>query len=315
MSKEFKKFTSIGKFADAWLQMQRQEIDTLTFRSKIKLHGTNAGVRIQDGEVAYQKRTGDVTLTSDNAGFASWASTVDWITDTDCVIYGEWAGPGVQKSDAICLIPEKMFFVYAVVQGDYMITEPGLIRAMVPVHDRIKVLPWFDEPTTVSNVDEAKAFAETLDKKVQAIGDEDPYVKEMFDISGAGEGLVVCPYVDAITTTESWLYNTFVFKVKSEAHLVQKTKSPNASVYIEIPGSVFEFCDQFVTDNRCEQMVTEHLDGSYAPQGIATFLKVLQQDIIKESKNEFAELGVDWKMVSKEISKRAVKWMKEKHSV
>lgn len=315
MSKEFKKFTSIGKFADTWIQMQKQEINTLTFRSKIKLHGTNAGVRIQDGEVAFQKRTGDVTILSDNAGFASWASTVEWNTEKDCVIYGEWAGPGVQKSDAICLIPEKMFFVYAVAVGEYMVTEPTIISEYVPFHDRIKVLPWFDEPTTISNVNEAKAFAETLDKKVQAIGDEDPYVKEMFNISGAGEGLVVCPYVDAITTVESWLYNTFVFKVKSEAHLVQKTKSPNASVYIEIPGSVFEFCDQFVTDNRCEQMVTEHLDGSYAPQGIATFLKELQLDILKESKNEFAELGVDWKMVSKEISKRAVKWMKEKHSV
>ena len=315
MTREFKKFTSIGKFADTWIQMQKQEISTLTFRSKIKLHGTNAGVRIQDGEVAFQKRTDDVTVMSDNAGFASWASTVDWNTETDCVIYGEWAGPGVQKSDAICLIPEKMFFVYAVAHGNFMITEPSIISEFVPIHDRIKVLPWFDEPTTVSNVDEAKAFAETLDKKVQAIGDEDPYVKEMFDIPGAGEGLVVCPYVDAITTVESWLYNTFVFKVKSEAHLVQKTKSPNASVYIEIPGSVFEFCDQFVTDNRCEQMVTEHLNGSYAPQGIATFLKELQLDILKESKNEFAELGVDWKMVSKEISKRAVKWMKEKHSI
>ena len=312
----FKKFTSIGKFSDAWFQMQRQEIPKLNFRSKIKQHGTNAGVRIQGGEAFYQKRTADVTPLADNAGFASFAHTVDWKTDTDCIIYGEWAGPGVQKSDAITLIPQKMFFVFGVAVGDNMIVEPDLIRNYLPEHDRIKVLPWYDDYTSVwvDDVTSARNLSEILDKAVQAIGDEDPYVKDTFDISGTGEGLVVSPY-DATGIVSLWLYNTFSFKVKSEAHLVQKTKSPNASIYIEIPGSVKDFCDQFVTDNRCEQMIQEHCNGSYAMQGMGTFLKELQGDILKESKLEFAELGVDWKMVSKEISKCAVAWMKSKHTL
>lgn len=77
----FKKFTSIDKFADSWLMMQKQEIGKMQFRSKVKLHGTNAGVRIIDGKVFYQKRTGDVTPLADNAGFASFAYTVNWKTD------------------------------------------------------------------------------------------------------------------------------------------------------------------------------------------------------------------------------------------
>lgn len=313
---EFKKFASIDKFADSWLMMQKQEIGQLQFRSKIKLHGTNAGVRITDGEVFYQKRTGDVTPLADNAGFASFAYTVDWKTDKDVIIYGEWAGPGVQKSDAVCRIPQKMFFVFGVLFDEFMITEPELIREFVPEHDRIMVLPWFDEPTAIDsdNVESAKALSVRLDNDVKAIGDEDPFIKEYFDVSGAGEGLVVSPYFEE-GKVPLWMFNTFTFKVKSEAHLVQKTKSPNSSVYIEIPGSVKDFCDQFVTDNRCEQMVAEHLDGSYAMQGMGTFLKQLNADILKESKNEFAELGVDWKMVAKEINKRAVAWMKEKHKV
>jgi len=312
----FKKFTSIDKFADSWLQMQKQEIGQLKFRSKIKLHGTNAGVRIKDGEVFYQKRTGDVTPLADNAGFASFAYTVDWKTDQDIIIYGEWAGPGVQKSDAICMIPQKMFFVFGVLVEDHMITEPALIREHVPYHERIMILPWFDEPTTIDSLDvsTAKNLSARLDDDVKAIGDEDPYVKDNFEISGAGEGLVVSPYFEE-GVVPLWMFNTFTFKVKSEAHLVQKTKSPNSSIYIEIPGSVKDFCDQFITDNRCEQMINDHLAGSYAMQGMGTFLKELNADILKESKNEFAELGVDWKMVAKEINKRAVAWMKEKHKV
>lgn len=316
----FKKFTSIDKFADSWIQMQKQDIGELHFRSKIKLHGTNAGVRIQDGSIAYQKRTGDITPLADNAGFASFAYTVDWKTDKNVIIYGEWAGPGVQKSDAISLIPQKTFFVFGVTTHDsdeqeVMITEPELISRYVPEHDRIVVIPWFDGPTKIdsNDVSTAKRFSEVLDTQVKAIGEEDPFVKEMFDVSGAGEGLVVSPYFsDAVPL---WMFNTFTFKVKSEAHLVQKTKSPNSSVYIEIPGSVKDFCDQFVTDNRCEQMINDHLGGSYAMQGMGTFLKELNADILKESKNELAELGVDWKMVAKEINKRAVDWMKEKHKV
>jgi hypothetical protein len=312
----FQKFTSIDKFADSWLMMQKQEIGKLQFRSKIKLHGTNAGVRISNGEVSYQKRTGDVTPLADNAGFASFAYTVDWKTDKDVIIYGEWAGPGVQKSDAVSMIPQKMFFVFGVLQNDLMITEPNLIKEFLPVHERIVIIPWFDEPTTIDSniVETAKQLSARLDTDVQNIGAEDPFVKQMFDVSGAGEGLVVSPY-DETGKIPLWLFNTFTFKVKSEAHLVQKTKGPNASVYIEIPGSVKDFADQFVTDNRCEQMVRDHLDGSYALQGMGTFLKELSADILKESKNEFAELGVDWKMVAKEINKRAVEWIKEKNKV
>jgi hypothetical protein len=312
----FKKFTSIDKFADSWIQMQKQEIGQMQLRSKIKLHGTNAGVRITNGEVFYQKRTGDVTPLADNAGFASFAHTVNWKTDEDIIIYGEWAGPGVQKSDAICLIPQKMFFVFGVLDGEDMVTEPDLIKEYLPEHERIMVLPWFDEPTLIDTVDvtTAKNLSVRLDQDVKAIGDEDPFVKEHFDISGAGEGLVVSPYTPE-GRVPLWMFNTFTFKVKSEAHLVQKTKSPNSSVYIEIPGSVKDFCDQFVTDNRCEQMIAEHLGGSYAMQGMGTFLKELNADILKESKNEFAELGVDWKMVAKEVNKRAVNWMKQKHKV
>ena len=323
----FKKFTSIEKFSDVWAKAQKYDIGELQFRSKIKLHGTNAGVRVENGTVTAQKRTEDVTPLRDNAGFAFWVSSVDWKTDKNVIIYGEWAGPGVQKSDAVSLIPRKQFFVFGVllldnkfdedgeiVEANYVIC-PDLIRAYLPEHADIHVLPWFDEPMTMhsDDIETARAIQETVEKQVEQIGEEDPYIKEKFGVSGGGEGLVIAPYVEN-GVLHDWIYNSYVFKVKSEAHAVKKTKSP-ASVQVEVPSDVKDFADTFVTDARCQQMIDEHCGGSTSPKVIGEFLKAINGDILKESTNELAALGVEWKMVAKEINKRAVAWINERNKV
>ena len=313
----FKKFTSIEKFSDVWVQLGKQEIPEITYREKIKLHGTNAAVRIVDGTVSFQKRTGDITPLADNAGFAGWANLVDWKTDKDVIIYGEWAGPGIQKSDAVSSIDKKMFFVFGVLNGFFMVIDPELIKDYLPEHDQIKIIPWFDEPTTIQSdlTETARKYVDKLNTQVEAIGKEDPYIKEMFGVSGVGEGLVAAPYNPSGVVPVDF-YNTFVFKVKSEAHLTQKSATgKSATMYVEVPGSVKEFCDAFVTDARAEQMVTEHLGGSYSLKGTGTFIKAMNEDVLKESRNELAAMNVEWKLVSKEIGKRAVAWLKAKQTV
>jgi len=321
----FKKFTSIEKFSDVWIKAQKYDAGKMFLRSKIKLHGTNAAVRIFDGQVAFQKRTQDVTPLADNAGFAFWASNVSWKTDANVIIYGEWAGPGVQKSDAISLTDRKRFFVFGVLLLDVVTTatnqeanyviEPELIRAYLPDDENVVVLPWFYEPMELNSdrVETARAIQETLEAQVKAIGDEDPYVKETFGVSGGGEGLVIAPY-DPSGIVNLDQYNTYVFKVKSEAHLVKKTKSP-ANIQVEIPDSVKDFANDFVTDARCQQMIDEYCEGSMSPKMIGTFLKHLNQDILKESTNELAGLDIEWKLVAKQINQKAVAWFNEKNKV
>lgn len=321
----FKKFTSIEKFSDVWIKAQKYGIGTFFLRSKIKLHGTNAGVRIVDGVVTAQKRTGDITPLSDNAGFALWVSNITWKTDENIIIYGEWAGPGVQKSDAISLIDRKRFFVFGVLlldiedtpeaPGMNYVIDPVLIKNYLPDHADIIVLPWFDAPMKIdsNDVETAKVIQDKLEASVEQIGNEDPFVKEMFGVSGSGEGLVVAPFTDAGMTNLAF-YNSFVFKVKSEAHAVKKTKSP-ASVQVEIPSSVKEFAVTYVTDARCQQMIDEHCNGSLSPQMIGTFLKNINADILKESKNELAGMDIEWKMVAKEINKLSVAWFQSKNRI
>ena len=70
----FIKWTSIEL-----LHNVKRDLDTagkafqITYRAKIKLHGTNAGIRVtSEGEVVAQKRTQIITSKNDNAGFAGW---------------------------------------------------------------------------------------------------------------------------------------------------------------------------------------------------------------------------------------------------
>ena len=294
----------------------------------VVVHNSNAAVRIEKGQVFFQKRSADVTPLHDNAGFAGWAQLVDWSTTNDCIIYGEWAGPGVQKSDAVSQIDRKRFFVYAVVINqetgnpdepfeEMLIFEPEIIRHYIPDHPDVYLLPWFDDPTTLNyrDLEGAREFSDLLNTRVEQIGKCDPYIQENFDVEGPGEGLVVAPYHPQ-GYLPLWLWNSYCFKVKSEAHLTQKTSNgKSASVYVEIPGSVHDFCDAFVTDVRAEQMIQEHCEGSYAMQQTGNFLKAMNLDILKESKNELAALGVEWAVVQKEITRRAVAWLKAKNKV
>jgi len=322
---EFKKFTSIEKFSDVWMKAQKHNIGTIQMRAKIKLHGTNAGVRIVDGTVTAQKRTEDITPLHDNAGFALWVSNTEWKLDENIIVYGEWAGPGVQKSDAICLTDKKRFYVFGVLRLDIepdtentvrnYVIEPNIIKQYVPQHPDIVVLPWFDEPMELNSddVETARAIQSKVEAQVEAIGEEDPFVKQMYDISGTGEGLVIAPY-DPCGLINQAMFNSYVFKVKSEAHAVKKTKSP-ASIKVEVPDSVKDFAATFVTPARCQQMIDEHCGGSMSPKMIGEFLKNINADILKESKNELAGMDVEWKMVAKEINKLALAWFQEKNKV
>lgn len=311
----FRKFSSIEKLSNSISRMNRNGRGKLNFRSKIKLHGTNAGIRIENGKVSFQKRTSDVTPQNDNAGFANWAQTVNWEKFADNVIvYGEWAGPGVQKTDAVSKIPHKTFFVFSVLSNNNMIVEPEMIKNLVPNHPQIVVLPWFDSATEVDLVkmDLVRDYSLALEEAVEKIGNEDPLVKELFGVSGIGEGLVVSPYSESGFVLNKD-YEAYTFKVKSTAHMGEKSKKQTLT-YFEVPGSVFEFCDMFATEYRFQQMVDEHCDGTYDMKNTATFLKAVNSDIIKESVEEREKMNVDMKMVSKEINKRAVTWFKRKNS-
>lgn len=324
----FTKFTSIESFAHVYRNQQRFETEKIVkvhYGAKIKLHGTNAAVRIDGDTVTAQSRSRDITPEQDNAGFAKWVHDNEdaWRfkskTDIGPVIfYGEWAGKGIQKNDAVTKLDGKYFFIFAVQIGETMVTTPADIEEAIPDLDDVLVLPWdmiFTDVVDYSDPDLCQTFSDLLNEQVKRIGERDPFIYNIFGVDGPGEGWVISPICnpgdDPLEgTLDRYWYNTLAFKVKTEAHSVKKSKP--ASVKVEVPEGVDEFVDMFVTVPRCEQALTEGCDSVAAPERTGDFLKWIGGDIKKESVAELEDAGLEWKQVQKHVATAARRWFLNK---
>jgi len=320
----FNKFTSIESFAHVVRgQDYFDNKAVVRYGAKIKLHGTNAAVRVDKYGVHAQSRSRDITPDMDNAGFAAWVKANEdaWLhtsraDDPPITFFGEWAGKGIQKGDAVCNLDDKYFFIFAVEITDVMYVDPVMIEDMIPDLDDVLVLPWdmmFETPLDFNDKLACQSFADLLHEQVQRVAEQDPFIYGIFGVDGPGEGWVLSPLYnpDGGTMEDGYIdrhwYNYLTFKVKTEAHSVQKTKKA-ASAQIEVPDGVVEFVDMFVTTARCEQGVTEACGGEAIPERTGAFLKWIGQDIKKESVIELADAGLEWKDVTKHVTQAARTW-------
>ncbi|WP_144876483.1 RNA ligase family protein [Hyella patelloides] len=295
----------------------------ITYRAKIKLHGTNAGVQITtEGKVAAQKKSQIITSLSDNAGFVAWVeSNVEYFsalkTTENITIFGEWCGNNIQKGVAISQLSKKIFAVFAVQLGDDIITpkkleiRPEYITQMLPKHENIYVLSFYGEPITLNfgNKEQLKAAAETINNMVEAVEKSDPWVKATFGIEGVGEGLVMYPDTDRIVERAN--YTEYMFKAKGIEHQVVKAKKA-VSIAPEKANNITEFVQLFVTEARLQQAVTEACDGQYDIKRIGNFMKWFALDVRKESVAELETAGLTWKEVNKPLMNDAREWYKTK---
>lgn len=288
----------------------------ITYRGKIKLHGTNASVRLKDGEITPQSRTRLISPEDDNAGFARWVEEnkeyFKNIPASNHTIFAEWCGPGIMKGTAINQIPNKIFAVFAILIGnDTMMVCPQKIENFLGANrpKDIHVLPWYDRQVTVdfNLTNTLQEVADCFSKIVENIEPCDPWVKKTFDIEGTAEGIVYYPSTgEDITKT---MFENFAFKAKGEKHKVVKTKHI-VQVDPEIASSVQEFVAMFVTGQRCEQGI--NVVGSLETKNIGAFLKWICTDIEKESKAELEASGLTWDQVQKNIQMNARNWFLEK---
>jgi hypothetical protein len=326
---DFKHFPDIEGFHVAVKSGEYFGFPTVYYRGKIKLHGTNAGVRIKNGEVAAQSRTQVITPTSDNAGFAKWVeSRKDWFlslpfASKNVSIFGEWCGPGIMKGTAINQIPHKAFAAFAVIEyleGDVpsddnamAITEPAFIEKLFANKpEDVYVLPWCCEPLRVEfgNREQLQGVAEHLNKYVEEIEPCDPWVKATFGVEGTAEGAVYYPMNDTgMGLTKRKWFSDFIFKAKGEKHKVVKTKQA-VQVDPEVAASIGEFVTMFVTEPRLEQGLTN--TGPADMKNTGAFLKWFCSDVLKESTTELEASNLTWDQVSKAVQIAAREWYKSR---
>lgn len=292
----------------------------VTYKSKVKLHGTNAGVRVtSSGQVVALSRSSVVTTTSDNAGFAKWVEEradqfVKLAVRGDIVIYGEWCGPGIQKNVAVNKIPTKTFAIFAVrfegILKDWegLEVEPDSLKLFCV--DGAHVLPWFNggEETFVDWDEPAEVLQLTTDKVNEAVAEVercDPWVKDVFGVEGTGEGLVFYP----VSHPGYKSFSNLCFKAKGEKHqVVAHTKA--AQVDPTVAANIAAFAEMVTTEARLEQGVRAVSNGElvFEPKNIPAFLKWINADVTKETKAELDASGLEEKEALRACVDKARKW-------
>jgi len=321
------KFPKIRGFANIARDLNYTGEDTpdkIWFGTKVKLHGTNSGIRIDaDGTVTGQARNRDIdpAKPGDHFGFsgfvqehAGFFQRYQPTTFKSVVIYGEWAGPGVQKKVAVSLLNKKYFFVFAIKfvngEGDHWMIDPHLITsylgyadAMLPAPDEIRVVPWYSTVCLDTRYqDDAQRLVDELNKAVAVIDVCDPYIHAQFGVSGIGEGLVVYPLLSDNTTAE---LERLIFKVKGGSHSASGGAKP-ARIKPLASKDVFDFADQTVTDDRMEQALQE--SGATDIGDTGRVIGWVCRDVATESVDELEASGLDWKQVQGVVATRAREW-------
>ncbi len=288
---------------------------TLTYKAKIKLHGTNGGIRVyqKDGvkTVQGQTRTTLVLKDSDNHSFGTLVKSLttyllSLTLPEDCTIFGEYAGPGIQDSVALNSIPKKHFFVFAIVVGETIITEPEELSALLPaLPEQMKILPWHStiDLDWLDTEENLTKLTERISTDVLAVEKEDPYVKEVFGVSGTGEGLVYYPPFTFYAE-----YCSCVFKAKGEKHKNIATAKP-ASVNAESAASIDEFVALVLTPARLAQGKSQFPSPSQKDTG--AFITWMVTDVKKETSAELEASSLTFKDVENKVKSVARTWYLE----
>jgi len=299
-----------------------QPLPTVEYRGKVKLHGTNCAVQVTTrGGVYAQSRKQMLVDGVEYKGFAKWveAHKSFWKAlrcPEDVTVFGEWCGSGVEKGMAISKIDRKVFAVFAIQynRGEkaFVQYDPEAINAVLDdlLHPDVFILPWLPFTLTLNYGDEEAmaTAAKAINQIVDEIEREDPWVKDIFGISGLGEGVVFYPVGDHLNVEMERLA-TLMFKAKGDKHRVAGRKA--AQVKPEAAAGVPEFVTMMVTEARLQQGVSEACGGELNMRHTGNFLKWVAEDVQKESEAELEAAGLTWGQVAKAVQTKTRDWYKE----
>lgn len=295
--------TSSPKSA-AILSRRAEGLERLPLRPKVKLHGTNASIVYPSvGERYGQSRKRALSVGDDNYGFASFVAGLDdpdgFTFDGEAVVvYGEWAGPGIQQAVAVSQIPDRTFFPFAVrLIGvvDTLVIEPALIQKWCSVLNiDCVVIPWADDAFDVPDKGWV-AFAEVAKPMTDACDKSDPFILDIFGIDSFGEGFVWFP-VSGSGSIPLEDFTQMFCKTKGASHqtVVRQYSAPKDD------SGVQAVLDNVCTEGRAKQAVTEVSgEGGFVISSMGAYIKWACQDIIKDIEAGDVDLpeGVDTKSV------------------
>lgn len=293
------------------------KLPTLTFTGTVKIHGTNAAIGWDGEELWAQSRTRIITPENDNHGFAAWVyankkSIIDtlaerrWIVGTyiPLLVYGEWAGKGINSGAAICEL-DKKFYCFDV---QSILTETSPTKPIIKkfarsadTHNCNPEIGWYRILPFTYHLDIDFSEPEEAQNKLARITEEverECPVAKSFGVSGVGEGVV---------WTAQYKGKIHRFKVKGEKHSATKVKTLTP-VDVELINSIREFVEYAVTENRVKQAIQQVCAGAeFDPKDTGKILSWLRLDIYGEEADTIVKNNLlsDIKRLDYEIANKA----------
>lgn len=318
---EIEGFHNVRKLVQAYPEVLGGRA-TVSYRAKVKLHGTNGAVQVRSDGVFAQSRERMLTPGNDNMGFARW---VEAVAAQFCepatklghlVFFGEWCGPGIMKSVAVNKISSKVFAVFAAARlpmddESELIVEPAALTEMLAGVPGVHILPWYGDVLEIPLLETPEVVQPILDSINASVAEVeacDPWVKATFGIEGTGEGLVYYPL-----GKNRKRFSDLVFKAKGEKHKVIRTREA-VQLDPEVASGIDQFATLVLTDARLEQGARSIAKGElvFDKKLIGPFLAWIGKDVEKETAAELEASKLTWKQVQKTVSDRARRWYLEK---
>lgn len=278
----------------------------LKFKGTVKIHGTNSAiVKYSDGRLEFQSRERVLSIENDNAGFMAEMMKLDLSFlfsgvqfKEFCAFYGEWCGGNIQKGVAINGLP-KMFVIFGVMIDD------GWVELPSDLHDNQKnIYNILQFPTYELEVDFNKPeSAQNKIIEMTCLVEECCPVGKFFGKEGVGEGIVF--------TCET--NQGLKFKSKGEKHSVTKVKKLN-TINTEMMGSINEFINYSVTENRLEQGICFFRENNIDVdiKNLGQFLSWVVRDVLKEEGDAILNNKLDEKAVKNAITVKSKIWFLNK---
>lgn len=324
---EIETFRHVVASVKRYCQERNKPLPTLEYRGTVKLHGTNAGVRVTPDSVQPQKRSDIVTIGADNAGFAAFCHGKDnsfrfiagWSTKTgskDVTLYGEWCGGNIQKGVAVTQVP-KHFVIFSGFDHEAERHIPiSEITAFIPAVDVQQLnadgIYFINQIDTFSITIDFRWPEESLNKLNEftlAVEEECPWGK-FRGVTGIGEGIVWIP-TDSEYANVSGLW----FKTKGMKHAEKGgTKKTNVAASPEKLDSIKAVVEAVLPAWRLEQGIDKLKEEGkpIEPKSTGDFLKWICQDILKEEANTITANGLDWKGLNSFVTREARTWFLKK---
>lgn len=300
----------------------------IKYKGTVKLHGTNSAVVFKGSELIAQSKNRELSITDDNAGFAAFVedkkfdfwdaywqihehySDIIAIDNEVITLFGEWIGPGIQDSVAICKLPVRQFVAFAICIGEgeekrYLDFDFDLVNMEDANIFSINRIPSWEIEVDFSSVESVQSALDKTYDLTESVDANCPWAAS-FDIIGPGEGIVWTPQGENSGDTE------LVFKTKGNTHKQKLDKPPRVKVGEVIP-EVDQFIDNHLTGDRLQQGLDwlEEMGRPFSLNSTGDFIKFVVGEIERETSEEVKEIGHPWNVFSRKICASVAMWYKE----